>query len=116
MKIGAISGDLVVKIGLGLIALGGLSYLLYRGSQKLPAMADNAIAAINPSSNQNLAYQAANYFTGGSNEPDEPPLGARIYNFFHKDEAAALVAPIPKQIAPSYWPEQSYTDAMGNTY
>lgn len=77
MKIGAVSGDLMVKIGLGAVVLVAV-YVAYK---KASAAAGSAIRAvgdgINPISPTNIAYQTVTTWGGSLNpSPDAPGRNA----------------------------------------
>ncbi len=56
MKIGAVSGDLVIKLALAAAAAGALYYVYKKASGALPG----ALNYVNPLSDQNAAYQGTN--------------------------------------------------------
>jgi uncharacterized protein (UPF0333 family) len=90
MKIAPPSADLLIKLGLGVLALGGVAYVLYKVSHAagaaITATGDaigNAAHAVSPLNNENVLYHTANVITGGT---EDRPLGVRIYDFFHPGE------------------------------
>lgn len=90
MKISAPSGDLLLKLALGVAAIGALWYVANKVTgaagealTQAQALALGAVQAINPMNNENVIYTTANTLTGGS---DDSSIGTRIYDFFHPGE------------------------------
>lgn len=92
MKVGAISGDMAVKLGLGVLALGVVGYLAYKASSAAAAAAAWAGDNLNPASQNNVAYQTVNSFGGaivsdpagpGMNADGSWTLGGWIYDITH---------------------------------
>lgn len=129
MKIAPVSGDLLVKLGLGVVAFGGLAMLIYTWKSQASAAAGaaaNAVDYINPNSTQNAVYQSVNGFWG-TVLPDGAPgmypdgqggtdfsLGGAVYDILHPSEWSVF-RPSP----PSTTPVRQagpYVDAMGNYY
>lgn len=95
MKMAPVSADLVIKLALAGGVLLAVWYLLSKASGVASGAATavgNALNTVNPLNNDNVIYQTANTVTGGT--PDLP-LGVRIYNFFHPDEALQNQPAIP---------------------
>lgn len=74
MKIAPVSGDLLVKLAVTAIAVGAAIYALRKASaaadaygqaaaDRIIALARQAADAVNPTSDQNLAYQGATWAT-----------------------------------------------------
>lgn len=72
MKIAPVSGDLVVKLALGLAAAGALWYVYKKASGALPG----ALNYVNPMSDQNLAYQGSNLVLDSLVSEDGPGRNA----------------------------------------
>ena len=97
MKLAPPSTDLVIKIALGVAALGLVAYLVNRmasaAGEAVSAVGDAAGAAVgavgdaawavSPTNQDNVIYQTANTLTGGT--PDKP-IGVRLYEFFHTNQ------------------------------
>jgi len=98
MKIAPVSGDLIVKLGIGAIAFGGLAMLIYTWKSQASAAAgaaanaaSNAIDAVNPTSADNIVYSSYNNFAGsvlpdagpGRNADGSWSLGGFIYDITH---------------------------------
>lgn len=90
MKFTPVSADLLIKLGVGVVAVLAVAYAV----SKLKGVAGEAAGAavqavgdvawaVSPANNENVIYQTANRITGGT---DDLPLGVRIYNFFHPNE------------------------------
>lgn len=84
MKVGPVSGDLVIELAL----LGGAAVCVYLALRKLQgiggsiadgasALADAAATDLNPASDQNLAYRGVNAFGGAiASSPTAPGVNA----------------------------------------
>lgn len=127
MKIAPVSGDLLVKLGIGAVLLGGVAMLIYTWKSSASAAAGaaaNAVDYVNPNSTQNLVYGTVNGFWG-SVLPDGAPgqypdgkggtdfsLGSAVYDVLHPSEWG-IFQPKP---AVNTTPGGPYVDAMGNYY
>lgn len=112
MKTTPISGDLLVKIGLGLLALGGAAMLIYT----IKSQASNALGvvanAVNPASPDNVVYHTINTSFGdsegaGANADGSWSLGGWLFDKLNPDTAAAVAnvtKPIYVQPPPSFDP------------
>lgn len=124
MKIAPISGDLLVKLGIGAVAFGGLAMLIYTWKSQASAAAGaaaNAVDYINPNSTQNAAYTSVNGFWStvlpdrapGRNADGSWSLGGFVYDVTHPITAwqvSNVTNPTPTgQVGP-------YVDALGNVY
>ena len=124
MKIAPISGDLLVKLGIGAVAFGGLAMLIYTWKSQASAAAGaaaNAVDYINPNSTQNAVYSTVNGFwdtvlpthVPGRNADGSWSVGGFVYDVTHPITAwkvANVTGPTPvKDSGP-------YVDAMGNIY
>lgn len=94
MKVGAISGDMAVKLVLGGVVLLGAGYVLW----KLKNLAIGAVPLIDPTSPDNVAYHTANAVGGslvsdpagpGKNADGSWTVGAWIYDMTHADAVRA---------------------------
>ena len=96
MRVAPVSADLLVKIGLGIVAIGAAWYVLHQASAAGSGIAtavSNAVDKVNPTNPENVAYQTANAMGGEivGPEPDAPgrnadgswSLGAWIYDVTH---------------------------------
>lgn len=70
VKVGPISGDLVVKLGLGVFAFGGLAMLIYTYKSNLSAAAGAAAQKLDPTNPDNLVNSTVN--TWGGNMVTDP--------------------------------------------
>lgn len=119
MKIGAVSGDLVIKLALAAAAAGALYYVYKKASGALP----DALNYVNPLSDQNAAYQGTNAVLDslvsedgpGRNADGSVTLGGWLYDVFNPSTAAQIKnitkptplgspAPTPAAAAPMYDP------------
>jgi hypothetical protein len=90
MKIAPVSADLLIKLGLGAVALGVVGFVVFKVSRAAGAAVTatgeaigNAAQAVNPLNNDNVIYHTANRITGGS---EDRPIGVRIYDWLHPGE------------------------------
>lgn len=94
MKIAPVSGDLLVKLGIGAVAFGGLAMLIYTWKSQASAAAGaaaNALDAVNPTSADNVVYSTYNNFAGqimpdngpGRNADGSWSLGGFLYDITH---------------------------------
>lgn len=89
MKVGAVSGDFVVKLAL-VAGLGvGAWFLFQRVRDALPAVNPQWV---NPMSDQNIAYQAANTAISAAVGREET-LGGWFHDLTHADPMAPTVPP-----------------------
>lgn len=101
MKIAPVSGDMVIKLGLGLLALGGVAMVIYTVKSQASAaagavsnFAEQAAATINPSSRDNFVYSGFNGIAAtvapangpGYNADGTWSLGAWLYDIQHPVE------------------------------
>lgn len=94
MKVGAVSGDLVVKLALGLAVAGALWYVYRKASGALPG----ALDYINPMSDQNAAYQGTNAVLDSLVSDDGPgrnadgsiTLGGWLYDIWNPGTNARI--------------------------
>lgn len=101
MRIGAVSGDLLVKLAVGVAVAGGALYLLNRA--RLAALP--VVDAINPASPDNLAYRGVNAVGGsvfvgdtapGKNADGSWTLGGWVYDVLHGDQVGMMLTGKPK--------------------
>lgn len=105
MKVAPVSGDLIVKLGIGAVLFGGLAMLIYTWKSQASAAAGaaanavgNAMDAVNPSSADNLVYSSYNNFAGailpdsgpGRNADGSWSLGGFLYDITHPITAIAV--------------------------
>lgn len=113
MKIGPISGDLLVKLGLGVLLLGGIGMVIWTIKSKASAAAGAAANAINPASPDNVVNTSVNGGVGAVMPADAPgrnadgswTLGGYLYDIFHPVEAyhvAHVTDPTQTQINDPY--------------
>ena len=64
MKIGSISGDMAVKLGIGLVVVVGAVYLVRKAAAKLTEagnfVAEEVVPLVNPADSRNVAYHTVN--------------------------------------------------------
>lgn len=88
MKVTPVSADLLIKIALGALVVGGLIYAVAKAKKAVTDTVNHTAGAawngvvstlnqVNPLNNDNIIYQTANTITGGSKDN---PLGGRIYD------------------------------------
>lgn len=82
MKVAPVSADLLVKIGLAVAVLGAGYYVFKRVSGAV-----HGTDAINPTSDKNIVYQAANSIVKALTGQDET-LGGWLYSVTHADPMA----------------------------
>lgn len=83
MKLPAVSGDLIVKLGLGVAVLGAVGLAMWKIKSTVAANVD----MINPASPDNVAYQTVN--KGVEYLPGATPgatLGTWLYDITHPGE------------------------------
>ncbi len=102
MKIAPISGDLLIKIGAGVLLLGGVAMLIYTIKSKASNALGVVANAVNPTSPDNIAYHTINTSFGssegaGANADGSWSLGGWLYDVTHPETAQA-VANITKPI------------------
>lgn len=101
MKIAPVSGDMLIKLGLGLLALGGVAMIVYTVKSQASAaagyasnLAEQAANAVNPSSRDNFVYSGFNGIAATVVPPSGPgysadgswSLGAWLYDINHPVE------------------------------
>lgn len=95
MKIAPVSGDLLVKVGVGVAVLGLAAYLLYRAKRAV----GEALPYINPIDRDNVAYTGVNAVGGvlvtdpagpGKNADGSWSLGAWAYDVLHGDQVGMM--------------------------
>lgn len=85
------SADLLIKITLGVLVVGGLIYAAAKAQKAVTDTVNrtagaawngvvSTLNAVNPLNNDNILYQTANTLTGGNKDN---PLGGRIYDATH---------------------------------
>lgn len=95
IKVAPVSADLLIKIGLGVIAFGGIAMLIYTAKSKLSNMAGVAANELNPASPNNVIYHTVNDTFGsstgpGANADGSWSLGGWFYDVTHPGTAAAV--------------------------
>lgn len=85
MKVTPVSGDMLVKVGLGVAVLGLGVYALYRIKNAATAAASAAAPYVNPADRRNLAYSGVNA-VGSAITGQDFSLGAKIYDWLHPFE------------------------------
>ena len=128
MKIAPVSGDLLVKLGLGVVAFGGLAMLIYTWKSEASAAAGaaaNALDYVNPNSTQNAVYGTVNGFWD-TVLPEKAPgrtadgawsVGAFVYDVTHPFTAwqvANVTAPTGGGRTPQITPIGPQYDQLGN--
>lgn len=104
MKIAPVSADLLIKLTIGVIVVGGVVYVLKRaGSAVAGVMPD--LDSINPASTENVIYQTANKVGGslasdpagpGMNADGSWTLGGWVYDILHGDQVGMMTTGKPK--------------------
>lgn len=101
MRVGAVSGDLVVKLAIGLAVVVGVVWIGRRAAGSVGDAVDaarqaagevldavgTAVAPINPASDENLAYRAANAVASSAAGRDTT-VGVRIWEWLNPDKVA----------------------------
>lgn len=114
MKVAPVSADLLVKLGLGAGVLLALGWVLYRAKTAFPE-------ALNPFSENNVAYHTANSIGGaiitdpagpGKNADGSWSLGGWLFDVTHPSTAAAVAGMSGPVQTPQ--PAVDHYDAMGN--
>lgn len=94
MKIGAVSGDMVIKLALAAAAAGAIWYVYKKASGALP----DALNYVNPLSDKNVAYQGTNAVLDSMVSDDGPgrnadgsiTLGGWLFDIFNPSTAAQI--------------------------
>jgi hypothetical protein len=72
-----VSGDLIVKIGLGVAVLGAVGLIMWKIKSQVPALVDAAVGAVNPADPNNLANKTVGAIGGAMvTAPDGPGKNA----------------------------------------
>jgi hypothetical protein len=95
MKIAPVSGDMAVKLAVGLVAFAGVAYLVFKARQTADAAAQMLSTTFNPASPDNVIYQTVNTAfasdTGpGANADGSWTLGGWIYDVTHPGQVQAI--------------------------
>jgi hypothetical protein len=99
MKIGAISGDMAVKLGLGAVAVLALAYVAYKATNAASAATEWASTHLDPTDPNNVAYSTVNTWGGavvtdptgpGKNADGSWTLGGWLYDVTHPSTTAAI--------------------------
>lgn len=99
IKIAPISGDLMIKIGAGVLLLGGVAMLIYTIKSQASAAAGWAANHLDPSNPENIAYSTVNTWGGelvadpmgpGKNADGSWSLGGWLYDVTHPTTAEAV--------------------------
>lgn len=99
MKVAPVSADLLVKIGLGVLLLGGAAMLIYTAKSKLSNALGVAANAVDPTNPNNVAYHTVNTWGGaavtdpagpGKNADGSWTLGGWLYDVSHPGTVAAI--------------------------
>lgn len=95
MKVTPVSGDMLVKVGVGLAVLGLAAYLLHRAKNVI----GETLPYINPVDRDNVAYTGVNAVGGslvtdpagpGKNADGTWSFGAWIYDVTHGDQVGQM--------------------------
>lgn len=94
MKVAPISADLLIKIGVGVLLLGGAAMLIYTAKSKASNLLGQAANAVNPISPDNVVYHTVNETFGdstgaGANADGSWSLGGWLYDVTHPQTAFA---------------------------
>lgn len=101
MKIAAISGDMAIKLALGVAVLGVAAYVAYKAKNAASDAAAWASDHLDPTSANNVAYSTVNAWGGavvsdpngpGKNADGSWSLGGYLFDVFNPDTAAAVRA------------------------
>jgi Flp pilus assembly protein TadG len=79
-----VSGDLQFKVLLGVIALAGAGYVLYRVSKAAAEVAGAAAQAVNPFNNDNIINQGATSIYQGATG-STGTIGTDLYDWMHPE-------------------------------
>lgn len=80
----------VIGAGIGLVALLGVYLVARKAGAALGDAASAVGTAINPVSDQNLAYQGTNAVVRAVTGDQDATLGTKIYEWLHPNEAKDL--------------------------
>lgn len=83
MKFAPVSTDLLIKIGLGGLVLGGVALVLYQLKNKISHGTSTVVDAVNPASPNNVIYSTMNQAFGGGDPAWT--LGGWVYEKTHPD-------------------------------
>lgn len=118
IKVGAVSGDLLIKLALGAAVVGVAVYGLRKVSTwaapGLGAVGEVLSTGLNPASDQNYAYQGTNAVLDtvvsndgpGRNADGSITLGGWLFDIFNPDTAAAVrdvTSPVTIGHRDAYW-------------
>lgn len=111
MKVAPVSADLLIKLALGAVAVGLVVYGYRKVSAaagsvgtSIAAVAEDAVNAINPASDQNLAYRGVNAIGSAVTGDNSFSLGSWLYDKFNADPLAASSTPLTApQAHTAYW-------------
>ena len=85
----------------GVVVVGALVWLMFGSRIKRAAAA--AATAVNPTSDQNLAYRGVNAVGAAISGRDSFSLGSWIYDLVHEDEHLASNPPRKTEDEKSFW-------------
>ncbi len=88
-------------LAVGLIVTGGLVWLLFGG--RIKAALGTVGQAVNPTSDQNLAYRGVNAVGAAISGRDSFSLGSWIYDLVHEDAHLASNPPRRNPDEKSFW-------------
>lgn len=101
MRVAPVSGDLLVKVGVGVAVLGLAAYVLHRAKKAL----GETLPYINPIDRDNVAYTGVNAVGGalvtdpsgpGKNADGSFSWGAWAYDVLHGDQVGMMTTGQPK--------------------
>lgn len=105
MKVSAVSGDLLLKVGIGVVVLGAVGFALWRFKD---VITDTVLPAVNPADANNVVNRGVTAIgdavvspTGpGRNADGSWTLGGMLYDLTHSDPLKATppatTAPLPE--------------------
>jgi hypothetical protein len=89
MKIAPISGDMIIKLGVGVLILGGIGMIMWTikssAGQAYDAVIEN-LDVVNPASDQNVIYQTVNSGVQAATGSQDATLGTWLYDITHPNE------------------------------
>lgn len=107
MRVQPVSADLLIKLGVGVVLLGGAAMLIYTIKSQISAAKGWAANNLDPTNPENVAYGTVNTWGGaivddtgaGKNADGSWSLGGWIYDITHPDvteEIAGITRPTIK--------------------
>lgn len=104
IKFTSVSGDLMVKLGLGVLILGGIALIVHQLKSKISTGTSTIVDAVNPASTSNVIYTTMNKaFDGGDRNFT---VGGWIYDKTHPTYDPNARTSLP--ITPGFSNDENY--------